>query len=377
MLEIYNNSKALQRKVLSSYQIDLVNQIEYEKKDQTWWIGKIVDYLNSGYPLEVLVQNQKEIRQLGRDSSSLRAYVIRYGEKLGTELYNAKTISSTVTRERMVNKLGDDGANEFYKKRGASLENFITRHGVELGAKLWEEYLEKRKSAYKEKRRQGHVFLKYNLEYYIKLYGEEKGASVYNQKINSQRYKVSKAYYIEQFGPVLGPIRCREAKDHCSESYFQKKYGVEQGSILYTAHCLDVTKRSAKNNRYSLISKEVFDAIKESVTDLHYYGENEMVWATSGPLMGAQRAICPDLFYRGKIIEFNGDLFHANPSRFTATDTPHPYNKSITAKEIWDNDNLRLEYYKSKKYKVLVIWESEYRQNPTETIKQCIQFLTN
>ena len=33
-----------------------------------------------------------------------------------------------------------------------------------------------------------------------------------------------------------------------------------------------------------------------------------------------------------KMIEFNGDVFHANPNIFNETDTPHPYYKNLTSK---------------------------------------------
>jgi hypothetical protein len=131
-----------------------------------------------------------------------------------------------------------------------------------------------------------------------------------------------------------------------------------------------------RSNKYSATSKECFDHVKKTVGDLYYYGEHEMVWSTSGELALTQRAVCPDLFYRGKIIEFNGDLFHANPRQFTESDTPHPFNKQITAKEIWAHDKRRIEYFESKGYNVLEVWESDYKTNKQGVIEQCIQHLT-
>lgn len=375
MLSIYENSKALKTRGLTIEQAHLVNQIEYVKKDQTWWIGKITQYIENNYPLEILVANQKEIRLLGRDSSSIKSFIIRFGNEMGSKLFDEKTANSTVTREIMIEKLGEEGANEFYRQRGASLENVLERHGTEVGKVKWNEYLIKRSNAYKEKRQNGHIYPKYNLDYYIKLHGEEHGTITYNKKINSQRYKVSKAYYIEQFGPIIGPIKCHKNKDHSSLDYFTRKHGAEKAEELYAANCLKIAKSSQHSNRYSKISKECFDKVKESVTDLHYYGSNEMVWHASGELALRQRAVCPDLFYRGKIIEFNGDLFHANPAMFDENSNPHPYNKTITAKEIWEHDKVRMEYFEDKGYKVLEIWESDYNQQQQKVIQQCIQFL--
>jgi hypothetical protein len=378
MLGIYNTSRVLKKKNLEQSQIELINQMEYNEKNRMFWVGKVIHYIDNNFPLEILVTNQKKIQELGRDSSSLKSFLIRYGEDIGTKLHNEKTKASTITKSRMVDKLGEKGAEEFYKARGASLENYIARHGETKGRQVWDKYLAKRAKSYEEKHKSGHVFPKYNLEYYVKLYGEEQGKKVYFQKINSQRYKVSKSYYIDQFGPIMGPIYCRKNKDHNSLDYFKEKYGEENAEELYSANCLKISSSTAGNhNRYSKISKELFDKIKETITDLHYYGENEMTWATSGILKETQRAICPDLYYKGKIIEFNGDLFHANPLIFTGDDTPHPYNKKLTASEIWKHDARREEYYKSKDYSILVIWESEYKQKQQEIIDKCIQFLMN
>ena len=156
MLNIYENSNALKSKGLTSAQIALVNQIEYDRKDQTWWIGKIVQYVTLGYPLTVLVKNQIEIRNLGRDSSSLRSYIIRFGETIGGELFNKKICASTVTASKMIEKLGEEGASEFYSKRGSSLENFVVRYGIMIGTEKWNNYLVKRAAAYRRKKEDGH-----------------------------------------------------------------------------------------------------------------------------------------------------------------------------------------------------------------------------
>ena len=67
-----------------------------------------------------------------------------------------------------------------------------------------------------------------------------------------------------------------------------------------------------------------------------------------------------------KVIEFNGDLYHANPSLFNENDCPNPFNKKLTAKEIWEYDKQKLDHIKSLGYQVLIIWESNYRQNKDE-----------
>lgn len=59
-------------------------------------------------------------------------------------------------------------------------------------------------------------------------------------------------------------------------------------------------------------------------------------------------------------IEFDGDLCHANPNKFKASDKPSPFSDK-TAQEIWSHDKQRQEFIESQGIKVVRIWESEYK----------------
>lgn len=79
-----------------------------------------------------------------------------------------------------------------------------------------------------------------------------------------------------------------------------------------------------------------------------------------------------------KIIEYNGDDYHANPKKYKSTDYPHPFRKEITAQEIWDKDKRKNGVANEEGFEVLVIWDSEYRYgNKEEIINKCIKFLKN
>jgi G:T-mismatch repair DNA endonuclease (very short patch repair protein) len=72
-------------------------------------------------------------------------------------------------------------------------------------------------------------------------------------------------------------------------------------------------------------------------------------------------------------IEYNGDLFHANPLIFESEDKPNPFNQNITSNDIWKKDKIKLDLIKSKGYKVLVIWSSD--KDKKEKIKDFIKDL--
>lgn len=54
-----------------------------------------------------------------------------------------------------------------------------------------------------------------------------------------------------------------------------------------------------------------------------------------------------------------GDYWHCNPEKYESNFFHHV--KKIHAHEIWSNDAKRLETIASLGYRILVIWESEYK----------------
>lgn len=78
---------------------------------------------------------------------------------------------------------------------------------------------------------------------------------------------------------------------------------------------------------------------------------------------------------RKKCIEFNGDFWHCNPTQYQSD--YHHRIKNTSAKDIWDKDSKKSELIKNKGYKILIIWESEYRKSPQQTLDKCIKFIND
>ena len=80
-----------------------------------------------------------------------------------------------------------------------------------------------------------------------------------------------------------------------------------------------------------------------------------------------------------KIIEYNGDMYHANPSKYLSDDNPHPFRKELKSHEIWKKDREKISVAKENGFDVLIVWDSEIRsvskQKREEIIKKCIEFL--
>lgn len=360
---------------LTQDQVDLLDSIIYDEKDLNLLREQVKKYITYGYPIEILAKNWTAIKNLGKDSSSLNSYHIRYGQELGDQLFAKKTESSTRTKEDFINKYGKDEAIRKLKSLGASLENYINRHGEELGKIKWQQYCEKRKKSFAKGREQN-KYASRDLNWFQARYGKEEGYRVWNQKRQNQAYKVSRQYYIDRYGIDEGTRLCKQAKTRTIEGFIEK-YGFEDGVRRYNAWITNRVASLKSRKSFSKWAMYCCDMIKEQIQDLFYYGNNELIWGLPNHYrkLLKQKMVSPDLFYKGKIIEFQGDRFHGNPTMFKNEDRPNPFRKNLTAGEIRSLDKIRIEYYISKGYTVLEIWESEFNDNQHEVINKCLEFL--
>lgn len=79
----------------------------------------------------------------------------------------------------------------------------------------------------------------------------------------------------------------------------------------------------------------------------------------------------PDEMNKDKkiIVEMYGDTYHCNPKKF---DDPLKFIGTIgrTVGEQWQRDKRRLGCFYAKGYKVIIIWESDFRNNPQKEISR-------
>lgn len=108
-----------------------------------------------------------------------------------------------------------------------------------------------------------------------------------------------------------------------------------------------------KNSKIGYISKgqhEIFDQLIKSNLE-------------GFELDGQFSSMKIDIIHREKkiAIEYNGDFWHCNPRIWS----PERYNKAIkmTAKEKWQKDRNRKYFLERNGYKVIIIWESGWKDN--------------
>lgn len=303
------------------------------------------------------------------------------------------------TIEKFIQKYGEkDGIKKFRYSR--SLECCILKYGEIEGKNRYVAWRESIKKSLKEmplpKKLEmlkkisvtstGRVSKWHNTEEdYIKKYGKDEGVKRYKlflekirknslrgEKISRKMHYINtKQYYIDTYGENEGEMKYKlwcKSQDHGSVNFFIKKYGEIEGKERYIQ--VNLKKALNKSQKYfSRISQELFHALRK------HLGE-DVLYATHGGELalyyqkdGKPCKSCYDFCFKDKIIEYNGDWFHRNSKYYDST---LPENK-----EIIERDKEKIQLAIDRGFKVLVVWDSEYKVEKEKVLEKCLAFLTN
>jgi hypothetical protein len=229
-----------------------------------------------------------------------------------------------------------------------------------------------------------------SLEGAIYYYGEELGVIKYAKTMerniaNGKKsprvtsYWVSKGYSEEE-----AKIKVSETQSTFSLKKCIKKHGEEQGKKIWMDRQIKWINSTNKNGNlkrgFSKISQELFiDIIKKGKISKNevYFSLNNKEYSLVDETNNKIYKYDFTHLKNRKIIEFHGDIFHANPNLFTEESTPNPFKKKLKAKDIWDYDEKRINFATQRGFEVLVIWENDYKINKEEAINKCIKFINN
>jgi len=166
-----------------------------------------------------------------------------------------------------------------------------------------------------------------------------------------------------------------------SIDWFIKKYGEKEGRKKYKERSKKISKTSyfkiynkINKNNYSKISQEVFwelyKIIKHKFDKIYFAELNHEYSCVS------KKNYDFVIIDNKKVIEFNGDKFHANPKLYNENDIPLKFlDKS--AGNIWKEDNIKINKAIKKGFNVKVIWEKDYLENKDKVILECLNFIFN
>jgi very-short-patch-repair endonuclease len=200
----------------------------------------------------------------------------------------------------------------------------------------------------------------------LKIYTDFLKGKPIQERLTPEEYKgfrenmkgvFSLNWYIQKLGEEEGTKKYKERSKQLSKNTFWREYN----------------SRNSKN--WSPVSQELFWGIYKRINFLYkdiYFGELNHEFSGGIPFCNFDFVINDNK----KIIEFNGDKFHANPLKYGPTDIPLKFiNKK--AEEIWNDDKIKINKAKEKGYTVKIIWENEYRKNKEKIILECLDFLNN
>jgi len=183
------------------------------------------------------------------------------------------------------------------------------------------------------------------------ILGEEK----YNIFLHNMKGVFSLKWFINKYGKDIG----------------EKKYKERSINISKISHFRKYNKENKKN--WSKISQELFFEIHNIIGDNFekiYFGELNHEYSC-----GVQNHNYDFvLLDKKRVLEFNGDKFHANPKLYEKNDIPLKFiNK--TSQKIWEDDKKKLNKAKNNGFKIKIIWESDYLNDKNKTILDCVKFL--
>lgn len=193
----------------------------------------------------------------------------------------------------------------------------------------------------------------FTLEKCIAKYGEEEGTRLWqdrqdrwqatlNAKSPEEKAELNKKKGLtrEQLIAKYGKIKAQEIISSRCSGIFRSKAELEIESYL-------------RNNNLNV---DVQFKIKNNKGSIYIY----------------------DFFYNDKIIEYNGDYWHANPKIYKADSLiKYPCKEPIEARLVWEGEKDKINLLNSLNYDLLIIWESDYKKNKEGVWQECLNFLNS
>lgn len=273
--------------------------------------------------------------QMGK-GITLKKMLVLYSRK-GYDIWDdyVTAQSATNTFEYKNEKYGMtlEEFNEYNKSRSQTKENMIRRYGAEEGERKWNAYVERQRYA------------GVTIEYYVEKYGAEEGKKKY-EEVNRL-----KAHTIESI----------MSRDNCSleDAIIRKK------------------EIFSSSGGYSKISQEfcwsLYNSMVDELKDSCYFAELNKEYSLYDHV--SRGSMYYDFVVDGPIklaIEFHGDYYHDNPRMYSSDFKGFFYNKNLTAEEVWARDAQKEKAIIDNGFRYIVVWESDYREDPQREIKRCL-----
>ena len=228
-------------------------------------------------------------------------------------------------------------------------------------------------------------------KHFVNGYDEEKHKKLisdnsYRNKNSPELFKTNIAYWLKQTAGDVELAHQLYMKFQIRDlEWFIDRYGEDEGRIFHQnkinkwmaslngksqEELIDINRRKVRKSGtfFSKSEKELF------VTLQLEFPEITDQWALCRNVSEEKKKFyLYDMRLNNKIIEYNGDFWHANPNLYDQSFTC-PYTNR-TFDEIHERDNDKVNTAIRNGYVVLVVWESDYNLDKQGTIEKCKNFL--
>lgn len=325
-----------------------------------------------GMTLEEAKNKVAEIQDMTSESS----FVKRYGKEEGIRKFEQFKTSSAVTLDNLISKYGKEEGSKKYeeyiaKQRvSSSKEGMIARYGSERAEEIC----------------QSRGLNHFNPQYWTNVGMTEEEAAVRaaderkKANVKSMDFYRHRGISEDEARRLISESQCTFSLAKCKKKYgevegekvFKDRQERWQNTLRSRVDYGDIVNRRCQSFGSSKVADDLFTALyerlPEDLKEKTYFkakSKEFTKWNGSGIYMYdfviTSIKLC---------VEFNGDIWHANPSKYSAEDRPNFKEPHLTAAEIWKRDAEKASLLEKEGYEVIVVWESEYNHN---TVKQLIE----
>ena len=189
-------------------------------------------------------------------------------------------------------------------------------------------------------------------------------------------YWTNKGYTEDEAKEKISELQKTFSLEKCVNKY-GKEDGLKRWKQRQEKWQETLNKKGFHQLGHSKISQELFNEILNHYDtedkDYVFFEEKNKEYTLKNDNGFFYRYDFCDLNKR-KFIEFNGDIYHANPKMFSPLDKPNPF-KNKTSEELWKIDEDKKKIAERNGFEELIIWEKDYRENKEKIIKDCLNFL--
>lgn len=336
-----------------------------------------IEYYEKNYPEltheeHLKLKKQLQIQKKQNTPLNLEYYIKKYPELSREE---QEKLWHTYAKENCYQ------SEEYYIKRGATKEEAkqLKRKKLEIVTPKIVAKISGQNNGMsstnrtEQERKESSPFSK---EFYIKRGLSEEDRKKFNENVaNNRMYNTRLDYYInkgmseEEAHKALYNRQATFSLYKCIQ-----KYGEEKGLEIFNERQKKWNKKlqkSFKLGKYvqSPVANKLFEEIKNK---LNINNSTEEKYIFNDKL---HKGYLFDFCLNDKLIEFNGDYWHANPKFYGPKSFIKAKNKR--AEEIWEYDKIKIQTADDQGYKVLIVWENDYHNDKEKTLQKCIDFLNN